>query len=143
MHLLAQQLIHLQFLLNYAFQFLDVGVDIIIHESNALDGGYEFALLCEQFGVLFDGGHVCGEDFLLFFEHAGHFLLECEVLLFVVPAHRALHCVDVLTNFFLVLVAYYVLYLYLLLDFLGLLHRGHLWSWSCFFDGIRAIFILV
>ena len=86
---------------------------------------------------------MCGEDLLLLFEHAGHFLLECEELLFVVPAHRALHCVYVLTNLFLVLVAYYVLDLNLLLDFLGLLHRGYFWSWSGFFDRICAIFILV
>lgn len=47
LHLLAQQFIHLQFLLDDAFQFLDIGVDIIVHESDALDGGDEFALLCE------------------------------------------------------------------------------------------------
>jgi len=76
---------------------------------------------------------MCGEDFLLFFEHAGHFLLECEELLFVVPAHRSLHCVYVLTNFLLVLVAYYVLDLDLFLDFLGLFYRGYLWGWSCLF----------
>ena len=44
-HLLAEQIVHPQLLLYDCFQPLDVGVHVVVHKSDALDGRDQLALL--------------------------------------------------------------------------------------------------
>lgn len=84
------------------------------------------------------------EDLFLLFQHACYLLLEGEELLLVFATHRSLHSADVLSDLFLVLVADYVLNLYLFLDLVGLFCRGYgLRRWGGLFDGIGSILFFV
>ncbi len=143
LHLLAQQFIHLQLLLYHSFQLLDIGVHIVVHETDALDGGDEFALLGKQLGILFDCGHVSREHLLLLLQDTRYLFLKGKELLFVVSTHRALHCADVFTHLLLVLVTNYILNLNLFLNPLCLLRRSYLWRRSGLFDGVCPVFVLV
>lgn len=84
-----------------------------------------------------------GEDLLLLFKHAGHFLLEGKELLLVISSHSSLHGTDVLPHFLLVLVADDVLYLDLLLDLLCLLDWSDFGRWSGLLYGVGSVLILV
>lgn len=84
-----------------------------------------------------------GKNFFLLFEYASHLLLKGKKLLLVITTHGPLHSTYVLPHFFLILVADYVLNLYLLLNPLRLLGWGDFWRWSGLFNGVGSVLVLV
>lgn len=84
------------------------------------------------------------EDLFLFFQHACYLFLEGEELLLVFATHCTLHGADVLSHFFLVLIADYVLDLDLFLDLVSLFCRCYgLRRWGGLFYGIGSILFFV
>lgn len=123
----TQKIVHFQFFLHHVLKLFHISVDIEIDVANSLDLGNEFTLLSEQFGILFDSCHVCGEDFFLFLQNVCDFLLECKVLFAYICIFKSgFHYVYVFLYFFFVDMVHFVAH-FLLDNFLDLLVILFLW----------------
>ena len=70
--------------------------------------------------------------------------MKGEKLLFVLSSHSSFHSADVFSDFFLVLIADYVLYFDLFLDFISLFYWSYTFRWrDGFFYWICTIFLFI
>ncbi len=87
----TQKVVHFELFLDHTLKFINIGVDIVVNESNSLNSRNELTFLGQKLGIFFNSSHMSSENFFLLFQNVRHLFLKSKILFFVFVLHGSFH----------------------------------------------------